>query len=239
MLNIAICDDEEIFIDKEEHLISDFLEERFSQIEYSMKKYVSGTEMLEEMDSQHIDLVFLDIELGKEDGFEIARRLVKLDRNTKIIFVTSHENLVFNSFEFRPVGFIRKRIVEKEIPMVMNQVMTVFIEENVLIEIGENKKSYTLMASAVQYIDTYGHNITVKVDDKKLTVRDKLARFEEQLPKDRFIKINRGSVVNLRYIASFQGDEITLKDGERFKVSRSKMKNARMKYDANMGLSNV
>ena len=56
----------------------------------------------------YFDMIYLDIEMDKEDGISAAKRIREYDKNTLIIYVTSHENHMQESFEVRPVDLYLK-----------------------------------------------------------------------------------------------------------------------------------
>lgn len=233
-VNIAICDDEVDFLAKEKLSIEKIIKEEYPEIEVEIFPFKDGHSLIQRC--ENMDIVFLDIELQEEYGFDIAKQLTCVRKDIKIIFVTSHENLVYNAFVFRPVGFIRKFIFNEEIKIVIPQVINSFIEDNKMIEIGESKNTSIIALSRVKYIDTLGHNIIVKTSDKTLTVRDKLSRINQILAERNYIKINRGCMVNMQYIVEFLDDSILLDDGESFKISRSKLGDCKSQYKRFMRL---
>lgn len=234
MLKIAVCDDERTFIEQEYECINTIMSKEYPDVKYEIIKYLTGDALID--NCNNIDIIFLDIELGNEDGFEIAKKIILMQEDAKIVFVTSYENLVFESFVFRPVGFIRKRLFDKEIEMIINQMISGLIKENKIIVVGEGKNTYTILLSRIRSIDTLGHYITIKMSDKEITVRDKLSRIEAGLLKNDFVKINRGSIVNLQFVTEVNNGDIYMQDGSIFKVSRSNMKNCKIRYRQYVGM---
>jgi two-component SAPR family response regulator len=60
------------------------------------------------MDSTYFDVIFLDIDMPEITGFDAAKKVKEISPESKIIFVTSKHDLVYNSFEYQPFYFIRK-----------------------------------------------------------------------------------------------------------------------------------
>lgn len=105
-MRIAICDDEEIVLQQTSKLLSRIAGEYFENVEIDC--YSDNREMLEEHQSNAYDIVILDIQMGPLDGFEAAERLVQMEHRCKLIFLSSKEELVFQSFSYEPVYFVRK-----------------------------------------------------------------------------------------------------------------------------------
>ena len=60
------------------------------------------------------DIIYLDIEMDKEDGISAAKRIRIYDKNVLIIYVTSHENHMKESFVVRPFQFLVKPVSENK-----------------------------------------------------------------------------------------------------------------------------
>lgn len=234
MLTVALCDDERVFLEQEFKSVTKVLEKEYPDIEFEVLRFLSGSELVG--NSENIDVFFLDIELDKEDGFEIAKQIISAQKDAKIVFVTSHENLVFDSFVFRPIGFIRKRLFEKEIEIVLSQIISSLVNENKVVIVGENKNTYTIFSSKISYIDTFGHYININMDGKKITVRDKISRIEAGLLKEDYVKVCRGCVVNLRYVRMLKNGDFYMKDGTIVKISRSNLKECEIRYRQFVGM---
>ena len=73
-------------------------------------------------------------------------------------------------------------------------------------------------------IDTYNHNVIVSVDKRDVTIRDRLSRFEDRFGEDDFVKVNRGCMINIKFIREYENGRLTLLDGKKIIVSRSKAK---------------
>lgn len=58
---------------------------------------------------------FLDIEMPELTGYQIANMIINHDPKAIIIFISTHEKYVFDSFQFKPYSFLRKEFYEKEI----------------------------------------------------------------------------------------------------------------------------
>lgn len=73
-----------------------------------------------------VDLLFLDIELERETGFDIAEKIHRLFPAMGIIFLTGHASYAIDSYDFRPVFFLTKPIS----PDKLNKALAAFREKN-------------------------------------------------------------------------------------------------------------
>ena len=88
-------------------------------------------------------MVFLDLELGDENGFDIAEQIVLMNNDAIIIFVTSHENLVYEAFRFRPLGYIVKDRFDREFTRMMVKIVDKLIKMRQVIELVERNSMLT------------------------------------------------------------------------------------------------
>lgn len=73
-------------------------------------QFASSSELFLYLSSNKAELLFLDIELDEETGFEIAQRLRKEYPEIMIVFLTGHSSYAIDGYDFQPVNFLTKPI---------------------------------------------------------------------------------------------------------------------------------
>ena len=112
MLNIAICDDDIQITGKIERLLQDIAKRNF--VDTEIEVFWNGKSLADAIAAgERYDVIYLDIEMDKEDGISAARRIRTYDKNVRIIYVTSHESYMRESFEVRPFQFLVKPVTDK------------------------------------------------------------------------------------------------------------------------------
>ena len=114
-INIAICDDEQKslqMIQKELYHIADKL-----KIEIETYAYKEGKKVLDLIynEKEDFDVLFLDIDMPDVSGLEVAKKLRQKYLDIILIFISAHEQYVFESIEYNPFRYIRKNRIEKEL----------------------------------------------------------------------------------------------------------------------------
>ena len=113
MLNIAICDDDIQTTGEMECLIQRISKQNFVDIETEV--FWNGESLVNAIIKENkFDIIYLDIEMEKEDGISAAKRIRMYDKNVLIIYVSSHENHMKDSFSVRPFQFLVKPVSEKQ-----------------------------------------------------------------------------------------------------------------------------
>ena len=68
-----------------------------------------------------VDAIFLDIDIPEMNGFQIAKNVRKLYPDCMIIFCSSHNELVYESFEYEPFWFLCKSDYERKLDSVLEK----------------------------------------------------------------------------------------------------------------------
>ena len=114
-------------------------------------------DVLEYIKSEEIDVAFLDIELGKISGIELAINIKKYSPRCNIIFVTSYSKYGTESFRARPSGYLTKPYTEDEIRRELDNLRYPILEQDEVEEktdikgIGEKKLKCTTFGNFIVY----------------------------------------------------------------------------------------
>lgn len=222
MEKLLICDDD--------LYIHTYIREEVKKIlgEIQDVKFVcfnSGQNMLESGEVKNAYGCFMDIELGGENGIQIAKELYKQNENIKIFFVSNYESFVFESIHIRPVRFIRKKYLETEIHEAANYIKNDLSVMNETVVFNSGKKRFEVIKKKILYIESNGHYINIYCENNCIRVRGKISDYYEGLEKMDFIQIQKGIVINMEYIDQICRNHIILKGGERFNISRERQLN--------------
>ena len=225
-ITFAICDDEELFLDKAEKMLYErFDEDKSLHFEIECLKFRCSEELFASGRLEDIDIAVLDIEIGSDSGFDLAKKLVKINSETGIIFITSHNDYVYNSFICRPLGFIRKNQMEEDSRIVISNITEFLCSKYIIYEFGMGIEKVSINLSELRYIELFGHNIHLGTGSKPILCRDTLSRFESDLLNNGFIKVNRGTLINKGFIDRIDSENVILIDNTIHKISRGQKKN--------------
>lgn len=112
-MRIFICDDETRILEDMGNRIVHILPEAF------LTSFSEGKELLGAFEKSSCDVLFLDIDMPGINGLDIAKVLSEMAEKPLLIFVTSHDELVYDSLQYHPFGFIRKSYFENEIEKIL------------------------------------------------------------------------------------------------------------------------
>lgn len=232
-MNIAICDDEQLYIDT----ITSYLltVSKTNNKGCNILKCNRGDALIELCQKKKIDAVFLDISMPGINGFETAEKLLKIRDNLVIVFVSSKESMVFNSYEYKPFWFVPKSKISMLEIVINKLIKKIEMDENesrsVTINV-ENNKVIDLNFREIAYFKTDDHYIQAVMKDKtkSISYRNKLDNIEIQLIKHWFIRIHSRYLVNCRMISTIEKTDCVLINGDRLPISRANMSKTKEKF---------
>ncbi len=224
MLNIIICDDDQAFSEKLKNDIYGILDgiPEADKLEYSCKILYPADTLMQYAETDHIDILFLDIEMPDINGMEVAQRFYEKYNDTKIIFISSFEEYVFYSIRFNPFRFIRKSNMDTELTeAVCSAVSDILLSDKYLVFDGRYEK-FSIKISSIIYIVKEKHKnyMTVKCQNNEYRIRGTINSLAKQLEGMFFAKVNSGTLINMKYIFNISEDTATLSDQSKHNVSR-------------------
>lgn len=230
MIRAAICDDEPTILNYLNNHISNGLKQQGADIH--IDTFTSGRNLLDAYKAEPFDMVFLDIDMPEISGFDVAEKINGIGEPL-IVFVTSHDELVFSSIRFRPFRFIRKTYLENELPETLEAVINEVTKRNSGSKFTFQTKTGEVFVdlSSVEYIEIYGHWLKVCIkDDEPLECYGSLSDFERQLEEYDFVRTHKSYLVNCKFIFVIEKNQVVLDDKTVIPLSRYKVDTAKNKF---------
>ena len=239
MIHIAAVDDDELFLELIQEVIVSNMDQK--QYSYKIDVYDDSENFLIHQEKHPYDLVFLDMDMPKFDGIEIATFITKQNVDTTIVIVTAHEHYARIGYRYNVYRFVRKNHLKEEVlePIESYLAEKADIKHTMVFYTTEGllKKVYV---RNIVYLAALGHNIFMRIfeesDDITLVSgKYSLNLLEEQLTSFGFLRIHKSYLVNFRYVTKFQHDKlfVTLNQTKQqsFPISHRKSSEIRKQID--------
>jgi len=178
------------------------------------------------------DVVFLDINMPVLDGFDFLDEYE--DRNFMVVFVSAHEEFGINAVKAGAVDYLLKPVNIKELKQTVKNLLSIK-NKGIKIETVHEMDKLILPASHGFDLLAFDDLIRLEADGcytiivikggKNKIVSRTLKDFEDTLPKERFFRIHKSHLINLKYVkeySNFSGNYVTMTDGSKFEISRRK-----------------
>lgn len=221
-MKIAICDDEQIWIRYIEKTINDYLMLHKDVAE--ILSFISGELLLE--CQEKFDLIFLDEEMQGMSGLETARRLRKMDDEVKIIFFTSHTDIMQKAFYVNTYRFLDKKMDKQYVEHCLEDYLNDRKNERYL-EIDVQGIPVMIKQKDIAYITAIRNGTLVYCNYETYVAKCTLKEFEESLDAELFYRCHKSAIVNISHI-DWIDERIILYGG--YKVKCSQRRKAELKH---------
>jgi two-component system LytT family response regulator len=201
----------------------------------------NGFDAVKEITEKKPDLVFLDIQMPKLNGFEM---LELLDEHPAIIFTTAFDNYAIKAFEVNAVDYLLKPFSEERFKEALNKVVEriqkkVYENENVdkLIEdqlpellerivVKDGSKITIIPVETLKWLEAQDDYVRIHSEGGRFMKKKTMKFFEDHLNNNMFIRIHRSSIININFIKQMELYEkdsyrVILKDETKLSVSKT------------------
>lgn len=183
---IGICDDENVIRDKIEKICINETKKYCEDV--VIQKYSDGREVLE----KDFDILILDIEMEDVDGIVVKNYFQKRKKDTIIIFVTSHNEMMSQAFGVNVMGFVAKSYLDNQLQVMLDGAMK-RVMNTVSIEGVDSRKVCYIQAEHI-------YNILHLENETEVSVRCSSADLEKMLEGVGFIRVHRTYIINMAYV---------------------------------------
>lgn len=188
----------------------------------------------------HPDVVFLDIRMPDMDGFDVVDALSAEPECTmpRIVFTTAYDQYAVRAFDVHAVDYLLKPFAAERLQTTLKR-----IRERASggpPEAGEkNGERYTsrivfkskgrilfLPVSEIRWIAAEENYVRISTECETHLLRETMARLEERLDPQLFLRVHRSAIVNLQHVKEVRSEldgetAVILLDGRKVPMSRS------------------
>lgn len=219
MYRIVVCDDEKEIL----NYILQKVEAGFEQSAFSVNCMAvsDARELVALLQNEPIDIIFLDIDMPFFSGLDIAKMITEKGLKTLLVFVTSYDALVYQTFAYRPFAFIRKSFFQEEIGDIIKRLEQELLSWREELVLQKAQEIVRILVEDIYYIEASGNYIDIHTKNGMERYRATLANMENELKGKGFLRCHKGYLVNIRHISRMKNNEIELSDGSRLPVGRN------------------
>lgn len=230
-MRVLIVDDEPKAIELIASYISHFADFKL------VKTFRNGLKALEFLNTNEIDIIFLDINMPHLSGLSLSKMI---SPKTAIVFTTAYSEHAVESYNVNAFDYLLKPISLERFSKTVTKLLDVFetkqkwnstsTENAKTIFVKSGLETHQIQVDAIDYLKKDGNYMYYFVGPKNIMVRESIAEAVQNLTND-FIQVQKSYIVNFKKINSITADYISIGDfqipiGEQFKkVLRAKMKN--------------
>ena len=231
-MRIAICDDEKA----QQMLLQKYLEE-WAQ--------TSGTPLRSELfasaealsftweEDRAFDLLILDIEMGPQNGMELAAHIRKEDEEIPILFVTGYEKYMAQGYEVNALHYLLKPIRKEKLFSLLDRLKEKSCRQEQRLLFQTDEGPLSLPPSRIWYLEAQAHWCVLYTANREYTLHSSIGELERFLSNQpEFLRCHRSYLVNAGHICAILKTELVLDDNRRLPLSRSAQKKVNQSFIA-------
>jgi two-component system LytT family response regulator len=192
----------------------------FPEVFYVIDVAQNATEAIEKVNRLKPDLIFLDIEMPKRNGFDV---LQELDTIPIVVFCTAYEHYALKAFETNSIDYLVKPVEIERLEKTVEKLKT--FNKNlahhdilkVIKELSKEKKTKEMTSITVKkkdklvfvkledvfYFESDNNYVTIFSESGLYLSEVSISRLEQKLP-DHFLQVHRGVIINTRAVLEVQ-----------------------------------
>lgn len=228
-MKVIIVDDEPLAISVVEEYLKDYDVEVLATC-------LNGFEAIKAIQEHQPDLIFLDIQMPKVNGFEL---LEILEHKPKVIFATAFDEFAIKAFEHQAVDYLLKPFSKDRFAKAMANIPQqnmVKIEQSVAhiqkeertnrIVVKDGQDIKIIPTQDVVYLEAYDDYVKIHTLKDCYLKKHTLSKFEDSLSLSKFVRVHRSYMINVSYLLKIEqltkdSHRAVLKNDDAVQISRT------------------
>ncbi len=210
-LNCIVVDDDEM----SRKVVAHFIEKtKFLQL---TKDFDNAIDALKYLDEEHVDIIFLDVQMPEMSGMEFINAL---EKDIEIILITSEEKYAVEAFEKKVTDYLVKPIEYGRFLQAAHEA-----EHNIEIKRAstQDRREFYVRTDAkivripfrnIQFVEALADYVIIQTVSKKHIVHFTMKGIVSRLPDDDFVRTHRSYIVNLDKIEALEDNSVVI--GEKY-----------------------
>lgn len=219
-MRVAICDDEKAYRDYLGTYVLEWAEER--QIKCSIVSFENSEQFyFRWCEEQDIDLLLLDIQMGSQNGVDLAKKIRETNKELQIIFITGLSEFACEGYRVDALNYLMKPIEKDRLFECLDKAKERNHSQGKKLLLETREGLVGVPVEEIWYIEAFSHTCIVHLKEKAFEVKQSLGSFEarEELKKN-FLRCHRSYLVNIERVFHITKNTIILDDKKEIPVSR-------------------
>jgi two-component system LytT family response regulator len=229
MIKVVIIDDEPLA----RSIVAEYLQS-YSNIQV-LQECNDGFEGMKAISQHQPDLIFLDVQMPKINGFEM---LELIDQPPSVIFATAFDEFAMKAFEAHAVDYLLKPFSKERFDKAMEKWLkqqaapqtTQALLETISGQQEEQQRVVVKTGSSIRiipiqeviYFEAYDDYVKIHTKDGYFLKKKTMQHFENTLDEKQFVRVHRSFIIQIAEITKIDSaDEVLLKNGVRVPLSRT------------------
>ena len=158
------------------------------------------------------DILLLDIEMGRMNGVDLARRVREYDSRVQMVFITGYPDFIAEGYEVSALHYLMKPVKREKLFGVLDRAASALGKQTQTVLLPVGKEFLCLPTDGIRYAESQGHYMIVYTQGGELKCRMTASELLALLG-DGFARCHRSVIVGLHRVGRVTKTAVFLTDG--------------------------
>lgn len=187
-------------------------------------EYRNGVEVLKNVKSDEVDVIFLDVEMPLVNGFDLLK---SMKHTPQVVMISSEPQHALRAFDFNVTDYLLKPIDSPRFDTAVKKTLIGSLStkeetpEDRHIFVKSSLQKIKVKLSDINWVEALGDYVRLLTDNSNIIVLSSMKSFSEKLPEDQFLRIHKSYIINLQKVDKFNSTTVEL-CGQKLPLSRNR-----------------
>lgn len=219
-MKIAICDDEQIYIDNIVEHLDIFSAE--NNIDFEKSIFTSSANIL--ASDIRFDIAVLDVEMDNINGIRLGEELRKKNPHIILIYVTAHRKYLDDALNLNAVRFFEKPLDPQRFYRGLHDAIQRIDNTSITFYLKDREVTERISVQDIIFVEIEKRKTKVVTRDKEYHSDYHISFWQDKLTSTIFISPHKSYIINFNYVTAYERNYVIL--DERYKVNIARNKQA-------------
>lgn len=219
-MKIAICDDEQIYIDNIAEHLDIFSAE--NNIDFEKSIFTSSADIL--ASDIRFDIAVLDVEMDNINGIKLGSELRKRNPHIILIYVTAYRKYLDDALNLNAVRFFEKPLDPQRFYRGLRDAVKRIDNTSISFYLKDQELTERISAQDIIFVEIEKRKTKVVTRDKEYHSDHHISFWQDKLTSTIFISPHKSYIINFNYVTAYERNYVIL--DERYKVNIARNKQA-------------
>lgn len=227
-MKVAVCEDQILYRNE---IICELNSFNKYKVSLNITEFECGEDILKFYESgSYFDIIFLDIEMKKISGIEVAKKIRSIDKNVMIIFVTNYNDFMPDAFEVNAINYLTKPINKEIFQKTLKRSLNMYFESRKVFKAQWKNEITIVPLKDIIYIECIHRHIIIYCKNQVVESKESFGKVESKFINAGFIKVHQSFLVNAENIKNIGKSEVVCSNEIKIPMSIRKRKSAHEHY---------
>lgn len=225
-MKIAVCDDEQIYIDNIVELL-DIFSDKYN-IDFEKSTFINSAEVMS-CDIK-FDIAVLDVEMDNMNGIKLGEKLREQNPNIILIYVTAHKKYLDDALNLNAVRFFEKPLNEQRFFKGLQDAIKRIDNSTIRFYLKDKKTMERILAQDIIFVEIENRKTKIVTHNKEFHSNHHISFWQDNLTSTIFISPHKSYIINFNYVTAYERDYIILDGRYKVNIARNKQSDFYQKF---------